>query len=112
MERSTGETGTHLLHSAQESSPRERFIWTSSGGIDFRIDEPLASEQDRMAVVVGEGGVGGEGDVSERLEHCVGDFIPCYDRCPMMAFQLTNESGALPPWFAARVVETAQLITV
>ena len=43
--------GADLLHSAQESSPRERFIWTSSGGIDFRIEVPLASEPDLMAVV-------------------------------------------------------------
>ena len=48
----------HLLHSAQESSPRERFTWTSSGGMDFRTEEPLASELDRMAVAGAEGGGG------------------------------------------------------
>jgi hypothetical protein len=52
--------GAHLLHSAQESSPRERFIWTSSGGMDFRIEEPLASELDRMTGCYG-GGKKGEG---------------------------------------------------
>ena len=52
------ETGAHLLHSAQESSPRERFTWTSSGGMDFRTEEPLASEPDRMASGYGGGGRG------------------------------------------------------
>lgn len=65
MERREG----YLLHSAQESSPRERFIWTSSGGMDFRIEEPLASEPDLMTVVVTvEGRKEGKGSVETGIE--------------------------------------------
>jgi hypothetical protein len=57
------EREARLLHSAQDSSPRERFIWTSSGGIDFKIEEPLASGPDLMTVGRNgwEGGGGGGG---------------------------------------------------
>lgn len=71
-----GATGAHLLHSAQESSPRERFIWTSSGGMDFRIEEPLESEPDRMAVGWRRGEAEGwRGEWSEWVGECMGDFI-------------------------------------
>lgn len=49
----------HLLHSAQESSPRERFTWTSSAGMDFRTEDPLASTPDRMSTGMVEDEEGG-----------------------------------------------------